>query len=187
MVSALSITLNMPNIGLIIYYLVCIILIPIILINSKDKNMISLYLPLLLPIAQILKTSGNPNMYQNLLMDGETKNMVAFVSNTIILILTVIGILWYSIGLTMRNNRLEDGIVIGLVISIVVFGSTYVLLPEAIKNLDHIMRTKTQINLNYNWHRYVAGFIVLLIIVGLQLSVFSLYKNTKSLREQVQF
>lgn len=187
MVSALSITLNMPNIGLIIYYLVCVILVPIALINSKDKNMIALYLPLLLPLAQILKTSGNPNMYQNLLMGDKSKNMVAFVSNTIILILTFIGILWYSIGLTMRNNSLEEGIIIGLVIAIVIFGSTYVLIPEAIKNFDHIMRTKTQISLNYNWHRYVAGFIVLLIIVGLQLSVFSLYKNTKSLREQVQF
>jgi hypothetical protein len=187
MVSALSITLNMPNIGLIIYYLVCVIIIPIALINSKDKNMLALYLPLLLPIAMILKTSGNPNMYQNLLMCERSKNMVALVSNTIILILTVIGILWYSIGLTMRNNKLEDGIIIGLVMSIVIFGSTYVLLPEAIKNLDRIMKSKTQISLTYNWHRYVAGFIVLLIVLGMQLSIFSLYKNTKTLREQVQF
>lgn len=187
MVSALSITLNMPNIGLIIYYLVCVILIPVVLINSKDKNMIALYLPLLLPIAMILKTSGNPNMYQNLLMCDNSKNMIAFVSNTIILILTVIGILWYSIGLTMRNNSVEEGIIIGLVMSIVIFGSTYVLLPEAIKNFDRIMRTKTEISLTYDWHRYVSGFVVLLIVMGMQLSIFSLYKNTKSIREQVEF
>ena len=46
MVSALNITLNMPNIGLIIYYLVCIIIIPIVLINTNNQNMLQLYLPL---------------------------------------------------------------------------------------------------------------------------------------------
>ena len=67
MVSALSVTLNMPNIGLIIYYLVCIIIIPVAIVNTQGPEALSLYLPLLLPIASILKTSGNPNVYQNLL------------------------------------------------------------------------------------------------------------------------
>ena len=39
MVSALSVTVNMPNIGLIIYYLVCIIPLPIILINTQNEKL----------------------------------------------------------------------------------------------------------------------------------------------------
>ena len=58
MVSALSVTVNMPNIGLIIYYLVCIIALPIILINTQNEKLLQLYLPLLLPIAVVLQESG---------------------------------------------------------------------------------------------------------------------------------
>ena len=58
MVSALSVTLNMPNIGLIIYYLVCIIILPVVLVNTDNEMLLQLYLPLLLPIAVVLQESG---------------------------------------------------------------------------------------------------------------------------------
>ena len=67
MVSALSVTVNIPNIGLIIYYLVCIIALPIILVNTQNEKLLQLYLPLL-PIAVVLQECGNPNMYQNILL-----------------------------------------------------------------------------------------------------------------------
>ena len=187
MVSALSVTLNMPNIGLIIYYLVCVIIIPIVLINTKNIDMLPLYFPLLLPLATILKTSGNPNMYQNLLMCDKSKTLVAMVSNTIILLLTIVGIFWYSINLSLDSGKLADGILIGMSICIVIFGSSYVLLPESIKKFDNFMKTKTDMDLTYEWHRYVIGFIVLMIIVGFELSIFSLFNVKKNIRNEVQF
>jgi hypothetical protein len=186
MVSALSVTLNMPNVGLIIYYLVCVIILPIVIINTQNPDMLALYLPLLLPIATILKTSGNPNVYQNLLM-GEQKSMVALVSTLLILGLTVLGVFWLSVSLGLKNNNLGDGILIGLVLSVVIFGSSLVLIPESIKKFDKFMKKHTDLKLSGEWHRYVIGFIVLCIVLGVQLTVFSLYDVKKTIREQVKF
>ncbi len=186
MVSALSVTLNMPNIGLIIYYLVCIIIIPVAIINTQGPEALSLYLPLLLPIASILKTSGNPNVYQNLLL-GEQKSMVAVVSTFLIVGLSIVGVFWISVSLGLKNQNLGDGIIIGLVLSIVIFGSAMVLIPESIKKFDVFMRKHTDLELTNEWHRYIMGFIVLCIVVGVELTIFSLYDVKKSIREQIKF
>jgi hypothetical protein len=186
MVSALSVTLNMPNIGLIIYYLVCVIILPVVIVNTHGPDVLSLYLPLLLPIASILKTSGNPNVYQNLLL-GEQKSMVAVVSTFCVLALTLLGIFWLSISLGLKNQNLSDGILIGLVLSVVIFGSSLVLIPESIRKFDKFMKKHTDLELTNEWHRYVIGFVVLCIVVGVELSIFSLYDVKKSLREQIKF
>jgi hypothetical protein len=186
MVSALSLTLNMPNIGLIIYYLVCVILIPILLVNTGETNLLSLYLPLLLPIAVMLKKSGQPNFYQNLLI-GEETNIVSLISSIFITILTVMGVFWYSLELSFKTNNVEDGIMIGVVMTIIILGSSFVLLPEGIRKFDKLIKDHTDFSRKYEWHRYVIGFVILLIIMGAEMSIYSLYDVKKNIRNEVKF
>ncbi len=174
MVSALSITLNMPNIGLVLYYLICIIGLPIILINTGKMDMLQLYLPLLLPIASILQEAGNPNMYQNLLIRNQV-NSVSIVSTFIILGLTVVGVLWYSISISLNNDNLGDGILVGTLVVLLVWGYSRVLIPRFIKKGDELIKEHTDFRPQYEMHKYLIGLLQLIVICILLNGIQKMY------------
>merc|ERR1712166_171633 len=178
MVSALNITLNMPNIGLIIYYFVCVIILPIVLINTDNQNMLQLYLPLLLPMAAVLQASGNPNMYQNILIKDEI-NIVSIVSSFIIILLSFVGILWFSNSVSMNNQSLGDGILVGLLLIVLIVGFSKILIPDLIKKLNNTLIKHTDIKKNYNMYKYVIGFILLILVCLLLLSIQKMYFVSK--------
>ena len=174
MVSALSVTLNMPNIGLIIYYIICIIIIPIILINTENQNMLQLYLPLLLPIASVLQESGGTNMYNNILIKDDI-NSVSIISTFITCLLTLIGIFWFSITVSMNNENLANGILVGLLLIVLVFGFSRILIPELIKKGDKLLGQHTDLSELDKIHRYIIGFILVIFICLVTLSIQKLY------------
>lgn len=174
MVSALSITLNMPNIGLILYYLICIIALPVILINTGKMDILQLYLPLLLPIASILQEAGNPNMYQNLLIKNKV-NSVSIISTFLIVGLTVVGLLWYSISIALNNNSLGDGILVGSLVILLAWGYSRVLIPRFIKKGDEIIKEHTDFKPQYEMHKYLIGLVQLIIICLLLLGIQKMY------------
>ena len=174
MVSALSITLNMPNIGLVLYYLICIIALPIILINTGKMDMLQLYLPLLLPIASILQEAGNPNMYQNLRIKNQV-NSVSIVSTFIILGLTVVGILWYSISISLNNDSLGDGILVGSLVVLLVWGYSRILIPRFIKKGDELIKEHTDFRPQYEMHKYLIGLVQLIVISILLKGIQKMY------------
>lgn len=178
MVSALSVTVNMPNIGLIIYYLVCIIALPVILINTQNEKLLQLYLPLLLPIAVVLQESGNPNMYQNILINGET-NSVSIISTFVINLLTMAGILWVSNRVSLDNNNLGDGILVGLLLGVIVYGFSNILIPDLIRKGDKFLKEHTDLNPAYEMHKYIIGFFFVILVCLANLGIQNLYKVDK--------
>ena len=188
MVSALSVTLNMPNIGLSIYYLVCIILVPGILVNTGKSELLRFYLPLLLPIANVLQESGNPNMYQNLLILEEA-NPISIISSFIIHCLTVLGILWFSINIAMKNSNLGDGIMVGLLTFVVIFGFSRVIIPDLIEKGDRLIKEHTDFKPAYNMHKYIVGFLLVVLICLLNLGLQNIYTLDQGeiIRRQVKF
>ena len=175
MVSALSVTLNMPNIGLIIYYLVCIIILPVVLINTQNERLLQLYLPLLLPIAVVLQESGNPNMYQNILIRDST-NSVSIVSTFVISLMTMAGILWLSIKISMDNDNLGNGILAGLLITTVILGFSKIIIPDLIYKTDKYLKEHTDMSDSYQMHKYIVGFSMVILICLSCLAVQSIYK-----------
>ncbi len=188
MVSALNITLNMPNIGLIIYYFVCVIILPIVLINTDNQNMLQLYLPLLLPMAAVLQESGNPNMYQNILIKDEI-NIVSIVSSFIIILLSLVGILWFSNSVSMNNQSLGDGILVGLLLIVLIVGFSKILIPDLIKKLNNTLIKHTDIKKNYNMYKYVIGFILLILVCLLLLAIQKMYFVSKEviIKRKIKF
>ena len=187
MVSALSVTLNMPNIGLIIYYLVCVIVLPIVLINTNNEMLLQLYLPLLLPIAVVLQEAGNPNMYQNILIKEKT-NGVSIVSSFFINILSLVGILWLSNKISLDNNNLGNGIITGLLISIIVYGFSRILIPDLIRKGDKFLKEHTDLEPSYEMHKYIIGFFFVILICLFNLAILNLYKVDRGelLRRQIK-
>jgi hypothetical protein len=175
MVSALSVTVNMPNIGLIIYYLVCIIILPVILINTQNERLLQLYLSLLLPIAVVLQESGNPNMYQNILIKNNT-NSVSIISTFVISLMTMAGILWLSIKISMDNDNMGNGILAGLLITTVIFGFSKIIIPDLIFKTDNYLKEHTDMKESYQMHKYLIGFLFVILICLCILAVQSLYK-----------
>ena len=176
MVSALSITLNIPNIGLIIYYLVCVIILPVILVNYKMENILKMYLPLLLPIAVVLQEAGSPDMYQNILIKNREKmNAVSIMSHSIIALLTMTGILWFSNKTAVDNMSLGDGIMCGFILLITIMIFSMILLPYFIKKVDKFVEKHTDSNDSYKMHKYVVGFFFVVLICMVLLSVEKFY------------
>ena len=171
MVSVLNVTLNMPNIGLIIYHLICIIISPIILINSGNEKLLQIYLPLLLPIASVLQNAGNPNMYQNLLLNKNI-NIISILSTFLISIFTIVGILWLSINISMENESLGDGILIGLVVTLLIIGFSKIIIPDLMEKGDRFLKKNTTLEPAYEMHKYMIGFFfvvcLLVMIIGFQ-------------------
>ncbi len=187
MVSALSVTVNMPNIGLIIYYLVCIIVLPVVLINTKNEKLLQLYLPLLLPIAVVLQESGNPNMYQNILIKGST-NTISIISTFIIGLMSIAGILWMSIKVSMDNNNLGNGILAGLLITTIIMGFSKIIIPDLINKGDKFVKEHTDLKPSFEMHKYVIGFSLVILICLCSLAVQNLYGVDRGevLRRQIK-
>ena len=188
MVSALNITLNMPNIGLIIYYLVCIIIIPIVLINTDNQNMLQLYLPLLLPMACVLQESGNPNMYQNILIK-DSINVISIISTFIIVLLTLVGIFWFSNSISLNNNSLGDGIIVGILMIVLVLGFSKILIPDLIRKGDKVLVNHTDMKDRYQMHKYIIGFIIVILLCLLLLSIQNMYyvSEKEIIRRKIKF
>ena len=178
MVSALSVTVNMPNIGLIIYYLVCVIALPVVLINTNNESLLQMYLPLLLPLAAVLQESGNPNMYQNILIKEQT-NAVSIISTFIIGLLSMAGVLWMAIKVSMDNENLGDGILVGLVMATIVLGFSKILIPDLIMKGDKFLKEHTDLEPAYELHKYFIGFFLVILICLCSLGIQNLYKVDK--------
>jgi hypothetical protein len=187
MVSALSVTVNMPNIGLVIYYLVCIIALPIVLINTKNEKLLQLYLPLLFPMAVVLQESGNPNMYQNILLKNNT-NTISIVSTFIIGLMSIAGILWMSIKISMDNNNLGNGILSGLLITTILMGFSKIIIPDLINKGDKFIKEHTDLEPSFEMHKYIIGFSLVILICLCCLAMQSLYRVDKGevLRRQIK-
>ena len=176
MVSVLSVTLNMPNIGLILYYMICVIITPIVLINSGNEKILQIFLPLLLPIASVVQNAGNPNMYQNLLINSENnKNVLPIISTFIISAFTIVGILWLAINISMDNETLGDGILIGLVTSILIFGFSNIIIPDLMEKGDKFINDYTKLEPAYKMHKYLIGFFLVICLLVMIVSFQRMY------------
>ena len=90
-----DICVKMPNLGSFIFYVIFILCIPIILMQTGKHHLLKLFLPLLVPIAIILTQAGKPNKFKEL-YPLEYENISGFVSKIIINLVALASILWYS-------------------------------------------------------------------------------------------
>jgi len=157
--------MKIPNIGLIIYYVIFIILIPLILfLNSK--MILKYYLPMTLVIAHLLSLIGNKKIFGNL-YTLEHNTLISKISTYVINIIALLGILWQIKDYTLMNMLFT-----GILLLIIVFVFSRSLLKNIIQHVDN--KLDEDEDYDYKWSLLVVGLVYIILLLGIQYSMVKL-------------
>lgn len=171
----LNICLKLPNIGLVTFYLIFILLIPMVIINFSAINNLQYYFPILVAFANVLTLSGSPYIFQNL-YSLNPKNIVSTMSTWIINLIALSGIIWQTLEYSKYELRVNRDPNISILYGLVLMGITFVVSTIGIKALlDQVdkwqNKNKKQVKgeqINNNWNKFIFGAIAIIMIVGLE-------------------
>ena len=170
----LNLCLRIPNLGILIYYLFFIVVIPYILIANHSMMVLKYYMPLMVAFAHMLSLSGHEKLFGNL-YSLNPKNFVAFVSTNFINLFALFGILWQCIDYSRStSNGLARAVIYGIVLFVIIFPMSRQGLKFVLDNVDTYMRKKTKMTYEHNWHLFVFGLIYIIFLLGLQAVLLSL-------------
>jgi hypothetical protein len=167
MASFLNICLQIPNLGTIGFILLFIFAIPLVLFYTGMLELLQLYAPFVVMLASTMTQSGKPNMFKELYQINP-ENPTSFLSANLINLFTLIGILWYSVGIALYHNNLELGVSIATISFIISFPVAREAIPYLIRKGDERLKENTTFNYPYNWHKYFIGFLTIGSLLILQ-------------------
>ena len=89
----------------------------------------------------------------------------------------------------MNNENLANGILVGLLLIVLVFGFSRILIPELIKKGDKLLGQHTDLSELDKIHRYIIGFILVIFICLVTLSIQKLYHVDEKviIRRKIKF
>ena len=165
----INLCLSIPNMDTIIFYIVFVIAIPGILISSEDYESLKYYLPALVMAAVTLTESGKPDLFTNLYpTECSTISFSGFLSSNLINGLATVGILMQSLIVSAASGSITLGLITGLIIFTITFPLAQQILPFFIREVDDLSKTAFKINFPGNWHKYMAGLIFSIFLLGVQ-------------------
>jgi len=168
----LNLCLSIPNLDTILFYIIFVIAIPGVLFSSGDFESLKFYLPALVMAAVTLTESGKPDLFTNLYpTDCASTSFSGFLSVNIINCIAVVGILLQSLTVTVATGSILLGLVSGLIIFAITFPMAQQILPFFIREVDDLRANiggDTASILPGNWHKYIAGLIFSIFLLGVQ-------------------
>ena len=178
MVNYLNICLKLPNIGLVTFYLVFVLLIPMLIFNFGEISFLKYYLPILVAFANTLTLSGSPYIFQNL-YTLSPKNMISTLSTLTINIIALSGIIWQISEYAKYEYSVNKDPVITMFYGLVLMGITFLVSTKGVKlYLEQIDkwsgRGKSKDKNRTNWHRLFFGLIFIILIIGLEVLLLGL-------------
>ena len=179
----LNLCLRIPNLGILLFYLFFIILIPYILVANSNLQILKFYMPLMVAFAHLLTLSKNDKLFGNL-YDLKPDNFVSFLSTNFINLFALFGILWQVISYTSNDTtHMTYGVIYGIILFVIVFPMARQGLKFVVDNVDLYMRKKTELTFEYNWHILAFGLLYIIFLLGLQAVLLSLVDTTKKSSE----
>jgi hypothetical protein len=172
MSSFLNICLQIPNLGTIAFMFIFIFLIPFGMFYTGLVDLLQIYAPFVIMLASTLTQAGKPTMFNELYQTDPT-NPSAFMTANIINLFTLIGILWYSIGLALYHNSLELGVSVATVSFMISFPIAREAIPYLISKGDRRLKENTTFIYPYDWHKYFIGFLTIGSLLILQYILIS--------------
>ena len=170
----LNLCLRIPNLGIILYYLFFVVIIPYILIANHSMALLKYYMPFMVAFAHMLSLSGHKKLFGNL-YELKPTNFVAFVSTNFINVFALFGILWQCIDYSQtKTSSLPRAVIYGIVLFMIVFPMSRHGLKFVLDNVDYYMRVKNKSDFKYNWHLIVFGLLYIIFLLGLQAVLLSL-------------
>ena len=128
------------HIGLILWYIVFVFLIPFIIIKTSSFEGMRIYLPIVDLIANISSLSGRKNkqIFKNV-YSLSPNNLTSFISTNFINLLALSGVAWNGIKVAMEKKNMLTGIHV----MIIMYTMTYLLptqgIPYIVKFLERIL------------------------------------------------
>lgn len=163
-----SLCLEFPNLDTMSFYLVFVLLVPYLLVSSKDYDSLKYYMPVLVMIAVTLTEAGKPHLFKSL-YENQPSSVASFLSRTIINTLVLTGILLQTLQLTLKTNNLQLGLVSCLVAMAIAFPLAQTVLPlfinEGARWFESIRIGGQPINYPGNWHKYFLGFLFAVFLI----------------------
>ena len=167
MSSIFNVCLKIPNMSIILFYIVFIILIPIYLVYTDNTDAFNYYFPAIVMLAIVITEAGKPNDSQNL-YPIPAENLQGFVSTNIINGLAIAAILYQAVAAAIHYNSVPLGVALAFISFIIVFPVAQQLLPFFIRQGDMILREKTSFIFPGNWHKYFLGFLFIIVLLLIQ-------------------
>jgi hypothetical protein len=170
----LNLCLRIPNLGILLYFLFFIVLIPYMLIANSNIQILKYYMPMMVAFAHMLSLSGHKKLFGNL-YDLQPKNFVSFVSTNFINLFALFGILWQVITYAQDDStNIPRAVVYGIILFVIAFPMARQGMKFVLNNVDFYLRKKTEITFEYNWHLLVFGLVYIVFLLGIQAVMLSL-------------
>jgi len=175
----LNLCLRIPNLGILLYYLFFVVLIPYMLVANSSMQILKYYMPMMVAFAHMLSLSGHDKLFGNL-YDMKPKNFVSFVSTNFINLFALFGILWQCITYAQADaSSLPRAVVYGIILFVIVFPMARQGMKFVLDNVDLYLREKTDMTFEYNWHLLVFGLIYIIFLLGIQSIMLSLVDTSR--------
>lgn len=168
----------MKNVGVIVFYLIFIIIIPFMLGGyGFNTGLLPYYLPLMVALANMLTLSGLDEFKD--LYQLEPESFVGYVSTNIINLAALIGVMWQSINhVTISKNSTSYGATYAVMLFIVTFPLARTGMKFVLDNADSYLREKSSYSFNKNWHLLVTGLLYIVFLIGVQAILLSIVDST---------
>ena len=111
-----NLCLKIPNLGILLYYLIFIVILPYILIYSNKIHLLKMYMPLMVAFAHLLTRVGDSSLFGNLYQLNPIE-FVPFITANFINIFALFGILWQCIEFS-RKYSLANSVIYGILLFI---------------------------------------------------------------------
>lgn len=184
----LNLCMRIPNLGILIFYLIFVIIIPYMLMVSNSNDILKYYMPLLIAFANLLTLSGDKRVFGNL-YQLQPNNFVAFISTNFINLFALFGILWQCLDHSRKYDiDITLSVVYGAILFVIAFPMARQGMVFILTHVDKYMRKTTDLKYNYNWHLITFGLLYIIFLLGLQAVLLSLidYKDKDSLNTKKQ-
>ena len=177
----INLCLRIPNLGILIFFLIFIVIIPYLLVLNSNLTVLKFYLPLLVAFANLLTKAGDPKIFENL-YDLQPKNFVSFLSSNFINLFTLFGILWQCLEYSKtKSGNVTKAVIYGAVLFIIAFPFARNGLEFVVDNLDDYLKENTNLTYEYNWHMFVGGLLYIIFLLGMQAILLNLVDGTSEL------
>ena len=166
-------------IGLISWYVIFIVIIPILIIHSKSFNELKYYLPIIDLIANIFSVSGKEN--KQIFKDVYSlspNNIVSFISTNFINLLALTGVAWNGVDIAIKRNNMLDGIFV----MVIMYVATYLIPTQGIPFAVNFLQEKIDKALYKKYDKnkidiygYLGGIIVIIVLYTLEYNLIKYY------------
>ena len=167
-----TLCLKIPNLGILLYYLIFVVIVPYILIYANKLSVLKFYMPIMVAFAHLLTKVGSTEMFGSLYQLNPIE-FVPFLSSNFINVFSLFGILWQCIDFSRKYN-LTNSIIYGILLFIVALPFARVGLKFVLDHVDKYLKEKTKMEYKYNWHLIVFGLLYIIFILGIQAILMTL-------------